>query len=93
MKFWGKKAKDKTDENRKSIHIADRVASSIFQEILKDNGIPFICRQPGAGGYIKIVTGGLFTTDEIILNESDFEEAQSLYDAYFTAEAVEDEEE
>lgn len=93
MKFWGRKADKDTQKKQRSIHIADHIASSIFQEILKDNNIPFVCRQPGAGGYIKIVTGGLFTTDEIVVDECDYDEAQSLYQAYFEAETAEDDEE
>ena len=93
MKFWGKKAQKDSEKKQRSIHISDLVASSIFQEILKDNNIPFMCRQPGAGGYIKIVTGGLFTTDEIIVDESDYDAALSLYHAYFEAETAENNEE
>ncbi len=93
MSFWGRgKKKENRDKNSggKSIHISDLVASAIFQEILKDNEIPFVCRQPGAGGYIKILTGGLLTTDEIIVEEDDFERASELYEAYFNAENTEE---
>ncbi|MBE6727272.1 MAG: hypothetical protein E7562_01340 [Ruminococcaceae bacterium] len=93
MKFWGKREEKGTQKKQRSIHISDLVASSIFQEILKDNQIPFICRQPGAGGYIKIVTGGLLTTDEIVVDESNYDAAMELYHAYFETETAEDDEE
>ena len=39
MWLRGKKEQESAPKHQKSIHIADRVASAIFQEILKDNGI------------------------------------------------------
>lgn len=86
MGLFKRKKKETNKNDGCSIYITDKIASSIFQEILKDNGIPFVCRQPGAGGYIKIVTGGLLTTDEITVDESEFERATSLYQAYFENE-------
>ncbi len=85
MGLFKKKSTEKTADKGKSFHIADHIASAIFQEILKDNNIPFVCRQPGAGGYIKILTGGLLTTDEIVVDDGDYNTANELYEAYFNA--------
>lgn len=63
--------------------IANTVDSEIYQDILKNNNIPFICRQRGAGGYIKILTGGLLIADSIYVKESDLKKAGELYKAYF----------
>lgn len=93
MGLFKRKKKETDKKEGRSIYITDKIASSIFQEILKDNGIPFVCRQPGAGGYIKIVTGGLLTTDEITVDESEYERANSLYQAYFENEFDEIDEE
>lgn len=73
--------------------IMNTVSSEIFQDILKNNQIPFICRQQGAGGYLKIVTGGLFSTDCIYVNEEDYSHAKELYDIYIESQDFTDSEE
>ncbi len=67
--------------------IPDTVSSEIFQDILKENEIPFICRQEGAGGYIKILTGGLLVADSIYVSEENSQRASELYEAYLKTEA------
>ena len=37
--------------------VTNPVSSEIFQDILKKENIPFICRQYGAGAYFKILAG------------------------------------
>lgn len=86
MGIFRRKKKETSPKGQRSVYITDRFASAVFQEILKDNNIPFVCRQPGAGGYLKHITGGFLTTDEILVNEADFEQTQSLYRAYFEAD-------
>lgn len=90
MSFFRKKTAQTTapENHRLVASISDTIASAIFQEILRDNEIPFICRQPGAGGYIKILTGGLLSSDSIYVNDSDFARADELYRAYFEADAA-----
>lgn len=89
MKFWGKKKETEPLQTDKRLvaSIDDSIAAGIFQEILRDNGIPFICSQPGAGGYIKLLTGGLLVSDNIYVNNDDFERASELYRAYFGSES------
>lgn len=89
MKLWGKRKKTETAPagQRLVACIDDSIAAGIFQEILRDNGIPFICSQPGAGGYIKILTGGLLVSDSIYVNDEDYERAAELYRAYFESDA------
>ncbi len=72
--------------------IQNTVSSEIFQDILKENGIPCICRQEGAGCYIKIITGGLLVVDNIYVDEKNLERAKELYDAYLGTEVFEVEE-
>ena len=66
--------------------IPNTVSSEIYQDILKENGIPCICRQAGAGGYIKIITVGLLVADNIYVNEKDYDKAKELYEAYMETE-------
>ena len=91
--FFGR---DKAEENRVNpvlaASIQNTVSSEIFQDILKENGIPCICRQEGAGGYIKIITGGLLVVDNIYVDEKNLERAKELYAAYLGTEVFEVEE-
>ena len=89
MFFMRRKNKEEIKEEKRALYFTDHIASAIFQEILKDNGVPFICRQTGAGGYLKHITGGLLTTDEILFEEENFEQAEGLYNAYFQSDAFE----
>ncbi|MBQ1962259.1 MAG: hypothetical protein II357_04075 [Clostridia bacterium] len=93
MGFLRRKKKEEKADGKRALYFTDHMASAIFQEILKDNKIPFICRQTGAGGYLKHITGGLLTTDEILFEEDNFETAEELYRAYFESEDFETDEE
>ena len=67
--------------------IANTVDSEIFQGILTENNIPFICRQQGASGYLKLVYGGLFAVDHIYVNKKDYESAKDLYQSFVKTNA------
>ncbi len=88
--------REKAEENRVNpvlvASIQNTVSSEIFQDILKENGIPCICRQEGAGGYLKILTGGLLVVDNIYVDERNLEKARGLYEAYLNTEVSEVEE-
>ena len=77
----------KKDEPVIAAVIGNTVESEIYQDILKENGIPCVCRQMGAGGYLKILTGGFLVADSIYVKESDLEKASQLYEAYFKDKA------
>ena len=66
--------------------IQNTTDSEIFQDILKENDIPFICRQEGAGAYLKILAGGLLVADSIYVEARNFEKASELYEAYLKTE-------
>lgn len=72
--------------------IKNPVTSEIFQDILKENGIPFICRQDGAGGSVKLLLGAGVVPDNIYVAAKNYETARGLYEAYLQTE-VEPEEE
>lgn len=84
--MFKKKAKQPEDGIAFAVSIMNTVTSAIYQDILRENGIPFICRQQGAGGYMKIITGGLLVTDCIYVKESDLEQARALYEVYLNSE-------
>ncbi len=85
--FFKKKNKtadiDKNDPVIAAV-IPNTVDSEIYQDILKKNNIPFVCRQRGAGGYLKILTGGFLIADSIYVKSSDLGQAKELYEAFFS---------
>ena len=87
LNFFKKKDTNKINGKEPVIAavIGNTVDSEIYQDILKNNGIPFICRQMGAGGYLKILTGGFLVADSIYVKESDLVKAAELYEAYFNS--------
>lgn len=62
--------------------VRNPVSSLIFQDILKENGIPFVCRQQGAGGTIKILCGGGIVPDDIYVLPQNQDKARELYEVY-----------
>ena len=66
--------------------IKNPVTSEIFQDILKENGIPFICRQEGAGGSLKLLLGAGVVPDDIYVAAKNYEKARGLYEAYLKTE-------
>lgn len=68
--------------------IQNTTESEIFQDMLRENEIPFICRQEGAGGYLKVLAGGLLTADSIYVDRKNFEKARELYEAYLKTEVA-----
>lgn len=84
--FGKNKSGEKSSEPVLAAVIQNTVSSEIYQDMLRENGIPFVCRQQGAGGYIKILTGGLFIADSIYVNERDLERAKELYENYIVTD-------
>ncbi len=85
--FWRKEKKDNSaNEPVVAAIITNPVSSEIFQDILKENDIPFICRQEGAGGSVKLLFGGGIVPDYIYVSEENYECARGLYEAYLLTE-------
>lgn len=93
--FKRKRKEEKTDDGNEPVLAAiikDPVTSEIFQDILKENGIPCICRQDGAGGSVKLLFGAGVVPDNIYVAAKNYETARGLYEAYLQTE-VESEDE
>ena len=87
--FKRKRKEEKTDGGNEPVLAAiikDPVTSEIFQDILKENGIPFICRQEGAGGSLKLLLGAGVVPDDIYVAAKNYEKARGLYEAYLKTE-------
>ncbi len=88
MSFFKRKKESGNDENEPVVAaiIKNPVSSVIFQDMLKENGIPFICRQDGAGGSVKLLFGGGIVPDYIFVSARNYERARELYEAYLLTE-------
>ena len=88
MLFFKNKKSSKSPQNDPVLVavIPDLPFSEMYQEMLRENGIPFICRQRGAAGYIKILTGGLLVADNIYVNSKNYDKALELYNIYLNPE-------
>ena len=88
MSFFKRKKEEKKDENEPVIAaiINKPVSSAVFQDMLKENGIPFICRQEGAGGSVKLLLGGGIVPDYILVSAKNYERARELYEVYLLNE-------
>lgn len=84
--FFGVKDKSEYDGLRlvKEVHPA---YSGMYAELLKENNIPFLVRQEGAGGIFKIVTG--WVPDDYYVNPEDYDKALEIYNAFIEIEAEE----
>ena len=88
MRFWGRKNKqqEKTVTPVLVAVIENTTESEIFQDILRENNIPFICRQDGAGAYLKVLAGGLLVADSIYVEGNNLQRAKELYEVYLKTE-------
>ena len=91
MSFFKRKKEDKKDENEPVVAaiISNPVSSAVFQDMLKENGIPFVCRQQGAGGSVKLLLGGGIVPDYIFVSAKNYERARELYEVYLLNEPEE----
>lgn len=88
MSFFKRKKEEKKDENEPVVAaiINNPVSSAVFQDMLKENGIPFICRQEGAGGSVKLLLGGGIVPDYILVSAKNYGRARELYEVYLLNE-------
>ena len=86
MSFFKRKKEKKQDENEPVVAaiITNPVSSAVFQDMLKENGIPFVCRQQG--GSVKLLLGGGIVPDYILVSAKNYERARELYEVYLLNE-------
>ena len=91
MSFFKRKKENRQDENEPVVAaiISSPVSSVVFQDMLKENGIPFVCRQQGAGGSVKLLLGGGIVPDYILVSAKNYERARELYEVYLLNELQE----
>ena len=57
---------------------SDEFQMGMITSILEDNNIPFIIKDPGSGGYMRIISGSSPFSTDIMVDEDSFEIANSL---------------
>ena len=56
--------------------------SGMFSDLLRQEDIPFICREQRSGGCLKIVTGALLVPDDFYVAEKDYARAKEIYESF-----------
>lgn len=61
--------------------ISNEVELKMIEAILSDNSVPYIIKDEGAGGYMRIIgRNSVFATD-VMVSEKDYERANELLES------------
>ena len=60
----------------------DNIELSMIKELLEQNEIPYIIREQGIGGYMRIISGNSLYGTDILVDESVFERAESIINEF-----------
>ncbi len=96
--FWSKKARRYNEEKEDEIELVKLVTVhnsfelGIVESTLKGNHIPYIVREKGVGGILKITTGALLTDADIMVERSSLAKAKDLTEMVINETIDEDEE-
>ncbi len=61
--------------------ISNEMVLGMIKAILSDNNIPYIVKDYGSGGHMRIITGASPFNTDIMVSEADFEEANNLLES------------
>lgn len=50
----------------------------LIKSLLEENEIPYILKERGIGGYMKIISGSSFFGTDILVEKSSFERAKAI---------------
>lgn len=59
----------------------NEVELSMIKEILSDNHIPYIAKDNGAGGYMRIIAGNSVYGTDIMVDEENYDKANKLLES------------
>ncbi len=81
-RFFGFDSVSAHDDNVELLFTAyDPAELAVKESVLKDAGIPYLCRERGSGGMMKIVAGfSVFGTDVFVLKEH-IETARAIFES------------
>lgn len=61
--------------------ISNEVELSMIKEILDDNNVPYVVKDYGSGGYMRIISGGSMQETDVMIDKSDLERAKYLLES------------
>lgn len=61
--------------------ISNEMELGMIKEILEDNRIPYIIKDYGPGGHMRIISGGSLYGTDVMVEEDDFDKANSLLES------------
>lgn len=65
----------------KLVSISNELEFRMIKELLSQNNIPYLVKDDGAGGYMRIIGGSSIFGTDIMVNEVDFEKAHDLLES------------
>ncbi len=68
------------------VTLEDVVSAEIFKDILKENNIPYFSDNQSGETYMKVLFGGSFIAENIYVDKSDYDKADSLYTEFLENE-------
>lgn len=61
--------------------ISNEMELGMIKDILDDNDIPYIVKDYGPGGHMRIIGGSSLYLTDVMVEEDDFEKANSLLES------------
>ena len=61
--------------------ITNEIELAMIKEILDDNNISYIIKDQGAGGYMRIIGGSSIFGTDVMVAETDYEQAITLLES------------
>ena len=61
--------------------ISNEIELGMIKEILDDNNIPYIIKNDGSGGYMRIITGGSSFVTDVMVKEADLDKSNDLLES------------
>jgi len=68
------------------VTLEDVVSAEIFKDILKENNIPYFSDSSAGAGVMQVLFGGSFIAENIYVDKSDYDKADSLYTEFLENE-------
>lgn len=69
--------------------VNNNVEFDITKSILEDNGIPYIIKDEGIGGYMRIISGDSIFKTDILVERTAYDDAKELLDQITSIETEE----
>lgn len=78
--FWNKDKKENSDDIELVLlkSTQEQYEFLTIKSILEENAIPYIVKNRGSGGYMRIITGMSFYPTDILVEKSSFERANKI---------------